>query len=231
MFLVGFILVYFVLLGILITVGGSKRLFHHYPAAKTAASLGFLVLALAAFIGGGRTMPLSEFLVLFAALVLCAGGDILLGFANVCGGAHGRCFQAGVAVFGAAHLVFCVLYYTQSPFFWADGIVPLCALLATVQLERAGLLRLKKMRLPALCYSVLVGLMCSKAVSLVLVMGHTDPHCVLLALGSVLFMISDVVLVFMYFGPKLQDRHRHLARFWNLTAYYLGVLLIALATL
>lgn len=223
------VLVYLILLGQLLFVGGSRRFFKYYPASKTAASAGFLVLAPAAWFAGQSNVPAAAFAVCMAALLLCAAGDILLGFANLRGGSQGSLFKLGVVAFGLAHLVFCALYYTESRFYLLDLLPPLLCVAITFFFEKCKLLRLRRMRIPALCYSFLVGLMVTKAVGLTACDGLYDQRHLLLAVGSVLFIISDIILVFMYFGTHLTDRRRHILRFFNLSTYYIGVLLIALS--
>ena len=65
----------------LIFISGNRRLFCYYTAAKAAVSGGFLAVALLAFAVGGRRLG-GRFWLLFAAMALCAAGDVLLGLAN-----------------------------------------------------------------------------------------------------------------------------------------------------
>lgn len=223
------VLVYLVLLGQLLFVGGSRRFFKYYPISKTCASAGFLVMAPFAWLTGQSNVSATAFTICKVALVLCAAGDVLLGFANIRGGSQGSIFKLGVMAFGLAHLVFCALYYTESQFYLLDLLPPLLCVTITFFLEKCKVLRLRKMRVPALCYSFLVGLMVTKAVGLTVWDGFYDQRHLLLAIGSVLFIVSDIILVFMYFGTALNDRKRHILRFFNLSTYYIGVLLIALS--
>lgn len=223
------VLIYLALLLQLLYVGSSRRFFHYYPISKTCASAGFLALAPIVWYAGQSNVSAAAFAVCMVALVLCATGDILLGFANLRGGSQGSIFKLGVVAFGLAHLVFCALYYTESRFYPLDLLPPLLCVVITFFLEKYKLLRLRKMRIPALCYSFLVGLMVTKAVGLTVWDGFYDHRHLLLAVGSVLFIVSDIILVFMYFGTQLTDRRRHILRFFNLSTYYIGVLLIALS--
>ncbi len=214
--------VYLVLLARLLQIAGSPRRFHRYTAAKTVTSIGFLVVALLAqFIGRGGMG--SRFWLLFLAMAFCAAGDLLLGLANNGHGIHSRTFFRGLVCFGAAHLIFCLFYAFQNPPSWRDLLLP-CALLAvTMLLSHKGLLRLHKLRVPAFCYCFLVGLMCSMAISAVFpAHGRAQLLC---AAGSVLFLISDCIIVFLYF----YIRQRSWMRITNLTTYYLGLLLLALS--
>ena len=214
--------VYLVLLARLLQIAGSPRRFHRYTAAKTVTSIGFLVVALLArFAGRGNGDP--RFWLLFAAMVLCAAGDLLLGLANNGHGIHSRTFLRGLICFGVAHLVFCVFYAVVTPPHWRDLLLPALLLAVTMLLSRKGLLRLRKLRIPAFCYCFLVGLMCSMSISAVIpARGMAQLLC---AVGSVLFLISDCIIVFLYF----YIRQRPWMRIANLTTYYLGLLFLALS--
>ena len=214
--------VYLVLLARLLQIAGSPRRFHRYTAAKTVASIGFLVVALLAQLIGRGGMG-GHFWILFGAMLLCAAGDFLLGLANNGHGIHSRTFLRGLLCFGAAHVVFCIFYAVKTPPAWHDLFLPTALLLVTMLLSHRGLLRLRKLRIPAFCYSFLVGLMCSMAISAVFpARGTAQLFC---AVGSILFLISDCIIVFLYF----YIRQRSWMRIANLTTYYLGLLFLALS--
>ena len=82
--------------------------------------------------------------------------------------------------------------------------------------------RLRRMKVPALVYTFFVGLMCSLGVSLYLVRGGALGA--LSAVGGALFLVSDAVLLFLYFYHK----KRAVLRAANLITYYLGMLCLAL---
>ena len=70
------ILLSLVLLALLVRIAYSRRHFHLYPAAKTAASLGFVATALARH----RVSGVGDryFSLLLACLLACLAGDLLL---------------------------------------------------------------------------------------------------------------------------------------------------------
>ena len=80
----------------------------------------------------------------------------------------------------------------------------------------------------AYLYSLLVSLMVVKALQAGF-FARADKSALLpaalMAAGAVLFWVSDLILVFMYFG---KIRHKRL-RYWNLSTYYMGVFLLALS--
>lgn len=133
-------------------------------------------------------------------------------------------FLFGAGCFSLAHVLYCVLFYGFAPFTWFDGVLPLVLVLVVLWLEHSGRVRLRKMKPVAVVYTFLVGLMATKAAQVGIAAGFVAGS-VLLTVGSALFLISDVVLLFLYFGTR---RHR-IFRGLNLTSYYLGVGMMALS--
>ena len=203
-----------------------------YPHAKAAASLGFLLVALAhglPHLGPTVTVLLPSsallspvwFWGLFACLSLCAAGDVLLGLANAHAGFFSRFFLAGAACFTLAHAGLCALFSRFGGGFRpGELILPLLLVLCAALAARAKhKFRLRRMAVPALVYSFFVGLMCAKSVTLALCLGVP-----LVAAGGVLFLLSDCVLLFLYFYYKKRKAFRAA----NLLTYYLGMLCLAL---
>lgn len=210
---------YLAALAALIFIAGNARLFRYYTAGKAAVSGGFLAVALLSFAVGGRSLG-GRFWLLFGAMVLCAAGDVLLGLANNGRGIRSKTFLRGLYCFGGAHLVFCAFYASLRLPAWWDLILPLALTGATMLLSARGLLRLHRLRGPAFGYSFLVGLMCSMAIGVLPAGGPP-----LAAAGSVLFLLSDCIIVFLYF----YIRQRPWMRIANLVTYYLGLLLLGLS--
>ena len=88
------------LLALLLRIAYSRRHFHLYPAAKTAASLGFVATALACHAQSGVNS--GYFALLMVCLLACLAGDVLLGVANLHAGFFSRFFLAGTVAFMAA---------------------------------------------------------------------------------------------------------------------------------
>lgn len=213
--------IYFVGLAMLIKVAKYKK--SSYALLKGGCSGLFLWVGL--YSGwNGAVINTKEYYLLLTALVLCALGDVLLGVAN----RHLRKvrkkpFLLGAISFSLAHVVFCVMLYSLHPFSWYLFIVPvlLCALLQV--LEKYRYVKLKSMRLFATVYAYLVGLMSLSAFTLVTQEVLPAPGKYLLAIGSLLFLISDCILLFLYFGTRRNKYDRSL----NLITYYIGIFMIA----
>lgn len=195
----------------------NKRM---YATAKGLCSGLFLLCAL---LSGylGRKWGLPVFALLGFALLLCAFGDVFLGVANQKATKPSRRpFLGGVASFSVAHLVFCLLFYGMLPFHWYDLALPVLILAIMFTLEKRDRVRLKKMRGPACIYAFLMALMAGKAVQMPFAYAG---GLYLLSVGAVLFMVSDVILLFLYFGV----RRAPWLRTANLLTYYVGVYLMA----
>lgn len=201
-------------LAALLAAAYHKPWMKYYPWAKGAASLGFLLVALCRADGSGY------FWGLLACLALCAAGDVLLGLANVRAGFFSRFFLAGAACFTLAHAGFCLVFGLAAGWHAAEFVLPLALVGAAALAARdKHRFRLKRMAVPALLYSFFVGLMCAQSAVYALRTGVW-----LAAAGGVLFLLSDCVLLFLYFYYKKRAAFRAL----NLITYYLGMLCLAL---
>lgn len=216
-----FIAVYLILVALLIYVAYSKH-FAYYTLAKTAASLGFIAVAFAAYFYGGKNNP-QYFYAVLPCLVLCLAGDVLLGLANNKGKLFSSYFIKGVIFFMLAHIGFCIVFSFLSPFKIYDLILPVILLCFTFWCSKSERFRLKRMKLPVMAYSLFVGLMCARGLQGGIALGNL--RGIYIILGSVLFLLSDGVILLLYFHIK----QRKLMRFANLFTYYIGLLFIALS--
>lgn len=195
-----------------------------YAVAKGALSLLFVLGGVLSFETGGKEQPMAVYLLL-PALVFCALGDLLLGIANKTKRVRARPFVLGAVSFSLAHVMFCAVYSWFAPLRWQDFLLPALLTLVLLVLEATQQVRLKKMRPLGYVYVLLVGFMTAKATAAACAAGVGTPFGLLTLLGSLLFLISDVVLLFLYFGT-----HRPKAlRYANLATYYCSILLLALS--
>lgn len=197
---------------------------HWYALAKGVLSSLFVAVSLLAYYSGGKKSP-DAYEMLLIALALCAVGDVMLGIANRTKTVRARPFVAGTLSFLCAHVCFCALFLRLSPFRIFDLALPAVLVFALWRLERRGSIRLKKMRPLGYLYTALVGLMTSKAISVGVAAGLSSPLGALTVAGGVLFLFSDYVLMFLYFGVV----RRRWLRTANLTTYYIGIFLLALS--
>lgn len=161
---------------------------------KTAASVCFLIAGTFGYTvhrdkKGSALKMLSAFL-------LSAIGDVLLALDKD----QGLLFILGVASFAAAHVMFLITYCSISPvkktdIIWTAVVVlGLLALLLFGNFEYHGLL-------PVLIgYTVIVSFMMIKALSLWRSREGREKAAYLIMAGGVLFLLSDVFLLFCLFG-------------------------------
>lgn len=189
---------------------------------KAIASLLFVSLGAICLSASDNTF-FSRFVL--AGLVFGALGDVLLNLRQLVGQAGQKVFMAGIAAFFIGHLLYIAALTNREVSALLVGI-PVCAVLsATVlpwmlkRIEVTG-----KLKVFGIVYVALVFLMAGCAVGLTVL----EPYKVgnlLLTIGAALFALSDVILIFYLFGTKKHITFRAL----NLSAYYIGQLLIALS--
>lgn len=222
-FFIGLGVVYAAALAALLWVAKKSRSL--YAAAKGVCSGLFVLGGIAAFYWGSGTAT-AQFVFMMLGLVFCALGDILLGVANrKATHVSKKPFLAGAGCFSLAHVLFCVFFYCRAPFHWYDVLFPLVCLGAIRLMEAKDWIRLKSMRPVGYLYTFLVGLMAAKAVEGA-AYGPVAGNWVL-AIGASLFFLSDLILLFLYFGTK----RVRLLRGANLVTYYIGVYMMALSAL
>lgn len=229
-----------VLQGIFITVEHKK----HYVGAvilKGLASvvfciIGYFALSFAAFVCGlssnsqlvemaGKTVE-KVFLMkiaklIFSGLILGAIGDILLNLRFVFEKQGQKIFLLGIAAFLAGHIVYLISLINFSNYYLicsTCGVI-LAAILLTIIFKSFDV------KLAFKIFGVLyLGAVCLMACFAVgNYFSNKSTYTLLYALGALLFLVSDVVLIFNTFGKTTKFS----LRITNLSLYYVGQLLIA----
>lgn len=179
-------------------------------AMKTTASLCFVLAGVLGHIKNKTNRRFSLWIVF--ALVCSMAGDVLLAVDTN----KGLCFVVGVASFAAAHIMFAIAFCKASRIHKADIIAAvivfggLLALLLLGNFEYGGLF-------PVIAgYAAVISFMTVKAVSLWRHREGREVPVLMISVGAVLFLASDVVLLFWLFGI---DTPR-IVRTINLILYY-----------
>jgi uncharacterized membrane protein YhhN len=191
---------------------------------KGLASLTFILLGAAGFFATKG----AQFGGLVLGGLICGGiGDVLLNLPQLGIKAKDKVFLSGMAAFSAGHFLYVAALLTRG----AGALyiaVPLAAALSAILLWYI-LKRIDvegKIRVCGIAYiAVVLFMTCCAIGQFILSPGNTG--YLLFSIGAVLFTASDVILVFHLYG---RNKPRAL-RAWNLTTYYLGQILIALAVL
>lgn len=229
-----------ILQGVFIAVEHKK----HYVGAvilKGLASvffciIGYFACAYAGFVCGlsshselvtmaGQTVEKSFVMgiakLIFAGLILGAAGDILLNLRFVFEKQGQKIFLLGIAAFLAGHIVYLIslIKFSNNILVCIICGVVLAAILLTI------IFKSFEVKLAFKIFGVLyLGAVCLMACFAVgNYISNKSTYSLIYAVGAVLFLISDVVLIFNTFGPK----QLFSLRITNLSLYYAGQLLIA----
>ena len=151
-------------------------------------------------------------------LTLSLGGDVALMFEE-----KRKAFIVGLGLFLLAHIAYAVVFAVLGRVSWWD--VPSTAVLLAAGVGVYLLLKanLGAMRVPVIAYIVVISVMVGRAVSTLSSPVLGTGQAVMVALGAVLFYISDAILAACRFWKPWRYRRISLA------FYYSGQLLIALA--
>lgn len=188
----------------------------YYTLGKTLASLGFIVVAIVSGLEGTHlidvwhTMP---------AFLLCLTGDVLLGIYNQ--NKQKEYFLAGLCVFLCGHIGFFLSFARMSGVLAWEMIIPVFGVMLTIWLEKRPGMNTEKLKVGILLYSYFVSLLLTKTIFMAV--KECSAGTLLLAIGAGLFLISDVLLLFLNFYKKRFVTLHVL----NLITYYYGIFLMA----
>lgn len=211
---------YLVLVGITCFLYGSKNSRNRYTFFKLMTSLCFVGIACYAAILGG--LPILFFFLL-PGFWFAVAGDYLLGIAHTREDYRGKEFLSGAIMFMFAHAAFYIALSTIQDIGVKDFVFPLVFSAVMFFVLRSKSFSLGKMLIPGMAYAFFVALLLSKGAMLVIFDGSGVRNLLILA-GGVLFLISDGVLLFMYFhiSPK-----KNLGAV-NLGTYYSAMVMLGL---
>lgn len=189
-----------------------------YGKEKAASSVGFVALAAAAALTGNRPQAFWQ---LLPALLLCLAGDLLLALYNR--SRRPRLFLEGLACFLAGHFLFIWGLCRVQPLGWPVAVAALAGGAGVWALSRLPVLEIGSFLPWTILYGAAVSALVGKAVQLAA--GPGEAWCFWVLGGAVLFWVSDLLILFLYFWPGKHPRiHRA-----NLLAYYIGMALLALS--
>ncbi len=193
---------------------------------KNMGRLLFKVIASMLFLFIGFILVASEgtarAAALFAALLACVFGDVFLAYYDA-DRTVSHNFIYGISAFSAAQIFFSV--YTVISF----GTLLPWSIIAAVLLTALGtgaifVFKIKPGRLLAICSAYMLLLSWAFCAAVFALIKAPCLSTALLAAGSLLFVISDTILLFKYFKAS-----SGVLTAFNLITYYLGVVLIALS--
>lgn len=206
-------------LGLVITtcfLYGSKNGRSRYTFFKLMTSLCFVGIACYSAILGG--LP-ALFFFLLPGFWFAVAGDYLLGIAHTREDYTGKEFLSGAVMFMMAHAAFYFALSTIQDIRLTDFVFPVLFSAVMFFVLRSKSFSLGKMLIPGMVYTVFVALLLSKGVMIIFFNGTSVSNFLILA-GGLLFLISDGVLLFMYFHtvPKKNLGALNLATYYGAMA-------------
>ncbi len=186
---------------------------------KTLASLSFVALGIYGAKSKGTPKKFAWFMV--AAFLFSAFGDVALAVSG-----KGLPFILGVVGFACAHVMFFIAYCTVSGIKAVDFLVfaaifagTLCILFFAGNFNFGGLLPV------IICYAAIISFMVAKAVMLRRARKNSERAVRLIIIGSILFILSDVALLYWLFASDVPK----IVQSINLVLYYGGQGFLALS--
>ncbi|MCQ2544973.1 MAG: lysoplasmalogenase [Clostridia bacterium] len=170
-----------------------------YTVMKCITSVLFLVIAVAAFAVSGDVI----FFLLLPAYVLCFFGDLFLALGHeIDNRLKNPQFVIGVFSFCAAQVVLCVVFLSMMNWHvsW-PAIVSVLVLGGTIFFTKSDDYDFGSNALPCSIYAFFVGLSAGLGLQLVITCNN-DSVAVLLGVGAIVFLISDLVLTMKLFWNK-----------------------------
>lgn len=210
-----------VLIYLLIT---AKKRGENYIKVKMSLSILFVLTSVATYLLGSRNDG-KRFTFLFLALLFCLIGDFFLGQVDFDIFSNTKCFKYGVVSFSIAHIFFSVMFYLFIGFELTNFILPIILMFAVHFLEKFNLIEVRQLKFIITIYAAIIGIMATMAIKVALYGNLQSTYGMLTKIGAILFLLSDLILAFLYFG-KMKNKEK--LRVFNLSTYYLGCYILAL---
>jgi uncharacterized membrane protein YhhN len=145
------------------------------------------------------------------------GGDVALMFRT------SKAFLTGLVLFLLAHVVYSIVFTVPNGFHPQDLITAVVLLLIAVPVYLFLLPGLQSLKIPVIFYILVICFMVNRAISTFFGDAFTTTQAWLMAIGAILFWLSDLLLAINRFRRPFK------AEPLGLFFYYGGQLLIALS--
>lgn len=187
---------------------------------KGSASLCFVILGI---IGAGKCSDAALAKLIIIGLIFGCVADIMLNLRYLSKEKGQLIFIIGTLIFLSGHIIYLAALIPASPAPWlVFGVAVVLAALTMVWIFSKITAKMS-LKIVGVFYIGAVMLMACMAVGNMI--ANFSAHSVVFALGGLLFLVSDVVLILNTFGGKPKFE----LRVTNLSLYYIGQILIALS--
>lgn len=215
----------------------AKKRYPQSLVVKTTASLGFVVLCVVtiwqssynrdffAWSQGDPVAGTKTAWLLVTGLVFGMAGDVILGIRAGDTQHQHVLIAIGMTVFGLGHVMFLAALLSQISFTFFALIVALASAPLVILLKEKVVMRMDDMLLPSVLYMFVLSLVAAQAWFGFWFSG--DEWQLMMAIGLTLFLLSDVILSFIYFAYWDEPFMETI----NLSLYYAAQLVIALSVL
>lgn len=150
----------------------------------------------------------------FAALLCSMAGDVVLALDHK----RGALFLLGVACFSAAHVLYSLAFCRVSALSWLDVAGALAVFAGLLSLLLLGDFAFQGLLPVIVGYAAVISLMVVKALSLWRCRREWGRAAVLVMCGGVLFLLSDMILLFWMFGRGMPRG----VQYASLLVYYMA---------
>ncbi len=190
----------------------------YYVGVKMLCSVSFVGLALLFAAVSKHWTPFFGYL---PALLLCAFGDFFMGRYQVA--RKKRELFLGIFFFLCAHVgLLAVLFTLDDTFNAFNLLLPAAALALFLILKFKARLHLGRALAPACVYCLFLSLMLSKCLQYLYL--HPSIAAGWIAIGGLLFFVSDTTIIFLYFYKFSSKDKARRVHYVNLVTYYFAML-------
>lgn len=190
-----------------------------YVWVKGLASLLFIATGITSYRRVKRNKR--YFALILSGLLFSFIGDVLLELSGIVP----DLFVIGVGSFAICHIMYSAGFCTLRRVTFRDILICLIIAAPLILLQILGGFNIGGMKFVVMGYTVLISFMVSKAVSLHHFYRGNERAVILTITGAVMFLISDILLLFWFFGPVKYEALEYL----NILSYYLGQGALALS--
>lgn len=209
-----FYLCYFTSLSCLIGISYSPLKQKYYGISKAMTSLLFVVIA---FLTMKKQVNWSWML----AFLFCFMGDVILGLDEK--KEQSFCFIGGLSAFVIGHVLFVYTFHQSVPLQGINTIFPFVMSCFVFFLMRLPQFRVQGKRVAIVVYAFIISLLLVKGVEMYVL----NRSYLKIMIGTFCFLLSDLILLFLYFyRPQYK-----ILKFLNLITYYTAVFLLAISIL